>query len=200
MYSLHRKKNGIDANITLHFNSEVPVASTSSPYPDQMVDQHWDNLYSPECQWRPCQRDADALRRPRHLHDHQHKNIGTRQDLCAIWPVLEPGIKPRLAGFLWPEEDWPNWAWFFPRFFLHFCHRWSFGSLSRSPLAFSVGDAWLIAQTLLEERWTGWWHHWDINEQTLAGKIVYCPFDKLFPVCHCKAALTQSVLYKELYK
>ncbi len=89
-------------------------------------------------------------------------------------------------------------------FFLHFCHWWSFGFLPLLPLACFFGDAWLIAQTLLEKSWTGWWHHWIINKLTLAGKITlcYCPLAllKLFSCWHCKAALTQSILYKALYK
>ncbi len=41
MYLLHRKKNGIYANISLFLSySEITVATRSSPYPDQMVDQH----------------------------------------------------------------------------------------------------------------------------------------------------------------
>ncbi len=41
MYVLHRKKNGIYANISLFLSySEITVATRSSLYPDQMVDQH----------------------------------------------------------------------------------------------------------------------------------------------------------------
>ncbi|KAL0195704.1 hypothetical protein M9458_009276, partial [Cirrhinus mrigala] len=41
MYSLHHKKNGIYANISqFHPYSEVTVATRSSPFPAQMVDQH----------------------------------------------------------------------------------------------------------------------------------------------------------------
>ncbi len=41
MYLLHRKKIDIYANISLFLSySEVTVATRSSPYPDQMVDQH----------------------------------------------------------------------------------------------------------------------------------------------------------------
>ncbi len=79
---------------------------------------------------------------------------------------------------------------------------WNFGSL---PLACLVVDAWLIAQTLLKESWTGWWHHWIINELTLKEKMTLCYYTlalltNYFPVWNCKAALTQSVLYKALYK
>ncbi len=41
MYLLHRKKIDIYANISLFlFYSEVTAVTRSSPYPDQMVDQH----------------------------------------------------------------------------------------------------------------------------------------------------------------
>ncbi len=35
------------------------------------------------------------------------KTTRTRQVLCSIWPVLQPRIKPRHAGFIWPEENCP---------------------------------------------------------------------------------------------
>ncbi len=41
MHLLNHKKNGIYANISLfHSYSKVTIASRSSLYPDQMVDQH----------------------------------------------------------------------------------------------------------------------------------------------------------------
>ncbi len=41
MYLLHRKKIDIYTNISLFLSySEVTVATRSSPYPDQMMDQH----------------------------------------------------------------------------------------------------------------------------------------------------------------
>ena len=41
MFLLHRKKNGIYAKISLFLSySEVTVATRSSLYPAQMVDQH----------------------------------------------------------------------------------------------------------------------------------------------------------------
>ncbi len=68
MYLLHRKKNGIYANISLFLSdSEITIATQSSLYPDQMVTAvTWiqsvsrsdggsaprDDLYSPECQRR----------------------------------------------------------------------------------------------------------------------------------------------------
>ncbi len=41
MYLLHRKKIDIYAHISLFLSyAEVTVATRSSPYPDQMIDQH----------------------------------------------------------------------------------------------------------------------------------------------------------------
>ncbi len=41
MYLLHRKKNGIYANISRFLSySETSIATQSSLYPDQMVDLH----------------------------------------------------------------------------------------------------------------------------------------------------------------
>ncbi len=80
MYLLHRKKNGIYANISLFLSySEVTVASRSSLYPDQMVTAvTWvlsvsspdggsaprDDLYSPECQRRSEQLDEPQRQIP----------------------------------------------------------------------------------------------------------------------------------------
>ncbi len=52
MYLLHRKKNGIYANISLFLSySEITVATRSSLYPDQMVDQHLEmTLHEPQRQ------------------------------------------------------------------------------------------------------------------------------------------------------
>ncbi|KAL0160974.1 hypothetical protein M9458_000192, partial [Cirrhinus mrigala] len=65
MYSVHRQKNGIYANISLFLSyPEVTLTTRSSPYPDQMVtavpriqsepspdggSAPSDDLYSPEC-------------------------------------------------------------------------------------------------------------------------------------------------------
>ncbi len=61
--------------------------------------------------------------------------------------------------FVWPEEKWPpDWAWFLPRFFSLFCHRWSFGSLLLSPLACLVGDTSFpaISSTWLHRYYLNW--------------------------------------------
>ncbi len=61
--------------------------------------------------------------------------------------------------FVWSEEKWPpDWAWFLPRFFSPFCHRWSFGSLPLSPLACLVGDTSFpaISLTWLNRNFLNW--------------------------------------------
>ncbi len=77
-----------------------------------------DDLYSPECQQRSCQLDELQRQIPSEdLVGHRDKTTRTRQVLCSIWPVLQPRIKPRHAGFVWPEENCPpDCAWFLPRF------------------------------------------------------------------------------------
>ncbi len=61
----------------------------------------------------------------------------------------------------------------------------------------------LIAQILFKLNWAGQWHHW-IQWWTASNwKLSVCPFALLthyFPVWYCKAALTQYVLLKALYK
>ncbi len=69
MYLLHRKKYGIYANISLfHSYSEVTVATRtqsvsrsdghcSHPDPVRIQSRWWRQLYSPECQQKPCQLD-----------------------------------------------------------------------------------------------------------------------------------------------
>ncbi len=61
--------------------------------------------------------------------------------------------------FVWPEGNWPpDWAWFLPRFFSSFCHRWSFGSLPLSPLACLVGESSFpeISPTWLHRYYLNW--------------------------------------------
>ncbi|KAL0176649.1 hypothetical protein M9458_028979, partial [Cirrhinus mrigala] len=78
MYSVHRQKNGIYANISLFLSySEVTLTTRSSPYPDQMVtavpriqsepspdggSAPRDDLYSRECQRSPHQLDEPQRR------------------------------------------------------------------------------------------------------------------------------------------
>ncbi len=61
--------------------------------------------------------------------------------------------------FVWPEGNCPpDWAWFLQRFFSPFCHRWSFSSLSLSPLACLVGDTSFpaISPTWLHRYYLNW--------------------------------------------
>ncbi|XP_058634529.1 uncharacterized protein LOC131542159 [Onychostoma macrolepis] len=100
-----------------------------------------DYLYSPECQWRPCQLDEPQRQIPsKDLAGHRDKTMGTRRVLCSIGPELQPRIKPRHAGFVWPEENCPPTVPGFSQgFLLNLYHRWSFGSLWLSPLACFLG-------------------------------------------------------------
>ncbi len=114
-------------NIGLFYsNSEVNVATQiqSISRPDGGSAPR-DDLYSPECQRRPCQLDELQRQIPcKDLDGHRHKTTRTRGVLCTIWLVLQPGIKPCHAGFVRPEENCPlNWALVSPKvFFLNFCH------------------------------------------------------------------------------
>ncbi len=80
MYLLHRKKNGIYANISLFLSySKITVATRSSPYPDKMVtavtriesvsrsdggSAPRDDRYSPEHQRRPGHLDEPKRQIP----------------------------------------------------------------------------------------------------------------------------------------
>ncbi len=172
MYLLHRKKNGIYANISLFLSySEVTVATRSSPYPDQMVDQHLE-MTSTEIRttrWAP---ETDPQWRPRHLDGHQDKTLVTRWVLCTIWLCCSRTN----CWFVWSEENWPpTEPGFSQGFFSRFCHRWSFGSsglLSRGHLISSdIID--LIAQILLELNWAARCHHWINNEMPLTENWVF---------------------------
>ncbi len=146
--------------------------------------------------WAP---ETDPQWRPRHLDGHRDKTTGTRWVLCInCW-------------FVWPEENCPpDWAWFLPRFFFSILSPMEFwflaavasGLLSWGHLISSdIID--LIAQILFKLNWAGQWHHW-IQWWTASNwKLSVCPFALLthyFPVWYCKAALTQYVLLKALYK
>ncbi len=61
----------------------------------------------------------------------------------------------------------------------------------------------LIAQILLKKTWTELDDNITesmMNWKTQCLQSSSCPIDTLFSCWHCKAALTQSVLYKVLYK
>ncbi len=197
--------SGIYANISLFLSySEVTIAtqiqsvSRSDGSSSHDGSAPGDDLYSPECQRRPCQ--LDELQRQNSSEDligHQDKTTRTRRILCRIWHAQELN-HAMLVSSGQRRTAPPTEPGFSQGFLLNLCHRWSFGSLPLSPLACLFGDTWLIAQTLLEESWTGLCQHWITNELTLTGKMTcYCPLALLtnyFPVRLCKAALTISIV------
>ncbi len=181
MYLLHRKKIDIYTNISLFFSySEVTVATRSGPYPaqmitavnrsslfpDQMVDQHLETTstalnISGDQGTLMSPRDRSPVRTlsPRHLSGKYHWKQWSPYNLTLLQLELN-------YWFVWPEENWsPNWAWFLPRFFSPFCHRWSFGSLPLSPLACLVVDTSFPAISLT-------WYR--IQSNILLNSIMKC--------------------------
>ncbi len=174
MYLLHRKRIDIYANISLFLSySEVTAVTRSSPYPDQMVDQHLEMTSTAlnvsrdqDPRWAP---ETDPQWRPRHLDSHREKTTGTSWALtiwlCSSWnwtaglsgqrrigPLTEPGFS---QGFFSP-----------------FCHLWSFGSLPLSPLACLVGDTSFpaISSTWLNRNFLNWT---ELNDASL-NSIMKC--------------------------
>ncbi len=145
MYLLHRKKNDIYANISIFLSySGVTVATRSGPYPAQTITAV--NRSSPY---------------PDHMVDHHLEMTSTVLNVCGDQDTLHSDFAAVGTNywFVWPEENWPpDWAWFLPRFFSLFCHRWSFGSLSLSPLACLVGDTLfpVISPTWLHRYYLNW--------------------------------------------
>ncbi len=157
---LHRKKNGIYANISLFLSySKVTVATRSSLYPDQMVDQHL--AMTPTA--LNVSRDQDTLMSPRDRSPmktlsprcHRDKTSGTRWVLCSkcwfVWPEgncppTEPGFSQSFFSILSPMEFW-------------FLAAVTSGLLSWGHfISSNIVD--LIEQILLELNWPGGWHHW----------------------------------------
>ncbi len=69
------------------------------------------------CQWSPGQLDV-SQRHPQWRPRHRQKTTGIRWVLCTIWLLCSLELN---YWFIWPEENAPpDWAWFLPRFFLHF--------------------------------------------------------------------------------
>ncbi len=67
---------------------------------------------------------------------------------------------------VWPEGNWPpDWAWFSPKVFSPFCHRWSFGSLPTVASGMLVGDTSFPAQS------STWLHRYYLN-WTWAGHAI----------------------------
>ncbi len=144
--------------------------------------------------WAP---ETDPLRRPRWPSGQDHEN---QTILCLIWSVLQPRIKPHHAGFVWPEENCPRLCLVAPKVFYSI-------SVTDGVLGHCRCRLWLAYLGTL-----GWLHRhckraelddvntWVTNELTLTGKMTLALLTNNFPVWFCKAALTQSVLYKALYK
>ncbi len=114
------------------------------------------DLYSPECQWRPCRLDAPQRRSPAktatlmicttRLDDHctrpQHPDKSSAQSGLCCSLELNHAILVLSAQRL-----------IVSRFFLHFCHQWRFCSLPLSPLACLMRLLdWLMRS--LNHQWT----------------------------------------------
>ncbi|KAL0147720.1 hypothetical protein M9458_055051, partial [Cirrhinus mrigala] len=113
MYSVHRQKNGIYANISLFLSySEVTLTTRSSPYPAQMVtavprtqseppspdggSAPRDDLYSTECHWRPHRLDEPQRRIPSEdLVTYTAVGTGPR-DLVSPLCLARGELAPRL--------------------------------------------------------------------------------------------------------
>ncbi len=156
MYLLHCKKIDIYANISLFLSySEVTVATRSgtypaqmvtavtrsSPYPDQMVYQHLEttstalNVSGDKDTWMsPRDRSPVRTSSPRQPSGKDHWNQWSPYNLTLLQLEQTTGSSGRR------RTAPPDWAWFLPRFFSPFNHRWSFDSLPLSPLACLVGD------------------------------------------------------------
>ncbi len=117
MYLLHRKKNGIYANISLFLSySEVTVATRSSLYPDEMVtavtrilsvsspdggSAPRDDLCSPECQRKSGQLDEPQRQipvktlSPRRPSGQDHEN--QMSPLQKLFRLARGELPPRLS-------------------------------------------------------------------------------------------------------
>ncbi len=149
-------------------------------------------------QWRRCLLDGQ-----------RDKTTGTRWVLCTIWLCCSWNkLLVRLArGELAPRLSLVSPRIFFsilPLMEFWFLAAVAYGLLSWRHL-FSSDIVDLMAQILFKPNWAGWQHHW-IQWWTAFNwklSVYYCPFALLthyFPIWYCKAALTQYVLLKALYK
>ncbi len=164
----------------------VTAVTGSSPYPDQMVDQHLemtstalnvsgdqDNWMSPtDPQWRPLGGDG-----------HWDKTSGTRWVLCTIWLCCSLELS-------WFRLNPPNWAWFLPRFFspiLSPIKFWFIATVASVLLSWghliSSDIVNLIAQILFKLNWAGRWNHWINDELTLTE--IECLLLSFCIITHC---------------
>ncbi len=90
---------------------------------------------------------------PRHPSGKDHWNQWSPYNLTYLQLEQTTG----LSGQRGTAPPSPR-AWFLPRFFSLFCHRWSFGSLPLSPLACLVGDTSFpaISPTWLHRYYLNW--------------------------------------------
>ncbi len=130
-------------------------------------------------------------RRPS-VQDHRNQMLSSAQPDGSSGPPTEPGFT---QGFFFSILS-PMQFWFLAAVVSGLL---SWGHFISSDIV----D--LIAQILFKLNWAGWWNHsiqwWTASNWKLS--VYYCPFALLthyFPIWYCKAALTQSVLLKALYK
>ncbi len=115
--------------------------------------QPWTSAETRTPRWAP---ETDPQWRPSHLDGHRDKTTGTRREPLHNLTLQQLELN---CCVVWPEEKWPpDWAWFLPRFFSPFCHRWRFGSLLLSPLACLGGDTSFpaILSTWLHRYYLNW--------------------------------------------
>ncbi len=160
--------------------------------------RRWQPLRGPP-RWAP---ETDLQWGPHHLDIHRGKTPGTSGPLtlwlCCSWNKL----LIRLAG----GELAPRLSLVSPKVFSPFCHRWSFRSLPLSPLACSVGDTSLAAQS------STWLHRYYLSwTMPLLNSIMKCIQQIIvlnpvilhwqnLPIVILCSALLQFVLLKALYK
>ncbi len=166
MYLLHRKKNGIYTNISVCLSYfEITVATLSSPFPDQMVDQH------PEITSTALNvsRDQDTLMSPR-----DRSPLKTLSPRRPSGQVLRNQMSPLHnltllqlefnCLFVWQEENCPpDWVFLSILSPMEF---WFLAALASGLIGWehliSSDIVDLIAQILFKLNWTvlGWCHHW----------------------------------------
>ncbi len=181
--------------------SAVTAVTRSSPYRDQMVDQHLETtstaltVSGDQDTWAP---ETDLQWEPRHLDIHREKTPGTSGALtiwlCCSWNKL----LIRLAG----GELAPRLSLVSPKVFSPFCHWWSFRSLPLSPLACLVGDTsfpaisstWLhryyLNWTVLDNAITKLNNEMPLTENWVLNLVILHYWHTIFLFWYCAVALT----------
>ncbi len=161
-----------------------------------------DNLYSSEHQRRPVHHQWG----PHHLRQPSEKDHWNQWSPYNL-TLLQLEQTNRSSGRRGTGP--PTEPGFSQGFFSPFCHRWSFSSLTLSPLACLVADTSfpVISPTWLHRYYLNWT---ELNDDTtefnnemplLKNGCLILSFyisDTLF--WYCEVALTQFVLLKVLYK